>query len=816
MTPESLAQARALIGRTVDPSPGAPTYRAFSFDIFDTFLMRRCTGPDGVYERAFQLAPVPAGKRGLVESFVQHRMLAEHKARFKRWEQGLPLEVTIDEIYAQFATRVFGLSNTDRPALARAEFQAELDLCRANPDMVALFRNAQAAGLKAGFLSDTYWSSAQLAELLIQAAPDLTWDFLYASCEHGVGKGSGLFDPYLSDHALAPEECLHIGDNGVADVLVPEKLGLKTIHYPQAPAPLGPILQREQTMMQMLQSQRGGLSRRLDGGLTWLRRIAAAEAGIDPRDPYAYSAHSVVGPVMAAFQRFIKRRVAQIRADGRRAAVLFLARDGFLPLQVWEQDNAGPAHYIEINRRVALVGCADNVEPLQDLFKLMGIINESAVDTFLKTKLPSVSAYFRDKPGQISTGMQFARALPDLITEAEMHDLSLAMRDRMIAYLRHSVADFDACTDLILVDLGYGGTIQRALRGLFDHAGLPHALHGVYLATVDDAYAGLPDQDSAVGLLDDAVLTPLAKRVLLRNIAVIEQFCSAPVGSVRDYDGALPLREPEIRAPEQLAFAADMQRHILNFARSYGAAAARLGFDPLQDADLAAAWSAALLGRFLLLPTAQEQEVFGQMQHDVNLGSRALIDMIDAPAMADMLGTMPFPQVCAAKEPPMWLAGSLSTVSPMAGYAYALAGFGLLGGDQLAELRGDELTVSVIKNQEGQSLPASRMTTGFGEIRLRIPVLRRHTGSVVAIPLNAFMASGVIRSLTVQQGSNSVQAMGSRLIQPLPLGAVRGLDTCLSGQHFRADGEDAHLLIDLPEGESPLSILTLTVTPLAA
>src|SRR5260370_4650653 len=267
MTPESLEQARDLIG--------TDGIAAFSFDVFDTFLLRRTPAPDGVYERAFHYAPIPPNRRMTVESFVQHRILAEAKTRQKRW-QPQAIEITIDDIYAEFATHVFGLPSSARRELADAEFRAELDLCFLNREIHSLYEEARAKRLKVGFISDTYWSSRQLTELLRNVAPDLTFDFLYASCEHGFGKAGGLFNSYLKDEELSAENAAHIGDNPVADIRAPKALGLTTVYYPQTISSLSHIFERERGTFQLLQSLRGDISKRLDDGLQAIRRLAAA------------------------------------------------------------------------------------------------------------------------------------------------------------------------------------------------------------------------------------------------------------------------------------------------------------------------------------------------------------------------------------------------------------------------------------------------------------------------------------------------------------------------------------------------------------
>lgn len=802
MTPESLAKAQSQLE--------AAGTAAFSFDIFDTILLRRCTDPTGVYERAFQLAPIPADRRMCVESFIQNRQLAEHKARQRKWHSGRGTEATIEEIYAEFPVHSMGLPMSARPLLAAAEFDAELDLCFLNRDVYAVYQAARARGLRAGFISDTYWSRDQLERLLRHVAPDLQFDFLYSSCEFGMGKAGGLLHHYLQSEGLAAAQAVHLGDNPVADIAAANQLGMRAIHYPQMSAPLFEIFQQEVAAAQLIGAQRPGTSRRLDGGLAALRRLATADLPADA-GCHAFVGSAVLGPVLTGFQRFIERRVAELRAEGRRVEVLFMARDGYLPFRLWN-GSAERANYVEINRRIALVGSSDGFEALQMVVGSADQLDEKFLTAYLKEDLPAVSEYIRRQPGQVISGAELASRLPELIGPDKMRELSRSMRQRLLGYLRQTVFDFDACTDLVLVDVGYFGTSQRALRGLFDREGLEKRIHGVYLMTIDYQFSALDPRDSVSGFLDDSLLSPQAKLMLQRNVAVLEQLLSAPVGSVSNYDGAAVQREDDYRSRPQLQFCSAVQDYCGQFFDAYRAKAAAFGCDPLADVEAARLWSAVVLSRFLLMPSSAERKVFGQLQHDVN--SFTVTPMVDAAEVETLLATMTWPDVFALREPPMWLSASLSAVSPSAGYLYALSGFGFAADAALADTDLGTLDANLIKGSEGIKVPVTCTLTGFRELRLRIPVLQKHSGSVVALLLKGPLRRGTIRSLTLQDGPDSAHALRNRNVQALPVEQISGLKAQVSCGYFEATEADGHLLLAVPPFDQPLSILTLTVSPL--
>lgn len=302
---------------------------AFSIDVFGTFLLRRCTGPDGVFERAFQLSATPAAT---AEDFIRERRAAEMAARQSARAARGSSEVSIEEIYRHFPTAPFGLGEDAGAALVAAEFQAERELCFANPALSAHLQALRSAGTRVGFIADTCWSGRQVAELLLAVAPDLRWDFLFASCDHGRRKAEGLFALALSELRVAPQAAAHLGDNDLADVISARALGMRAVFHAETDPALEASFQQEDDL----------LASYLDGGARALRRAIGTCAAGDESAAFTYGLH-VLGPVMTAFDRFVAARVAGLCRDGGQAAVVFAAGLGRLPLDLWQAAREVPA-----------------------------------------------------------------------------------------------------------------------------------------------------------------------------------------------------------------------------------------------------------------------------------------------------------------------------------------------------------------------------------------------------------------------------------------------------------------------------------------
>jgi FMN phosphatase YigB (HAD superfamily) len=792
-------------------NPQSSETRAYSFDIFDTFLLRACTTPDAVFERAFQLSPIAASFPDAAGSYVQHRCQAEARARRTAKADSGCIEVGIEDIYRHFPFRLFGLDRKALPALVRAEFEAEIDLCRANAEMVRHYLAIRASGVRTGFISDTYWSRSQLAMLLRSCHPGLVWDFLYASCESRTNKSERLFAIYLAEQAVAPSQAMHIGDNENADIKGARRLGIATRYYPQASLALTSIFHREAAIGDKLCLKKTAC---LDHGLRTLRRVIASHT---PETSALFDLGvTVLGPAMQAFNAFIADRVARLDRRGRKTAVAFLGRDGFLSHQVWEATQDKPASYVALNRRVSLVGSATTLDPLIELFSKVFKIDAKTFADIVKMLPRPVVEFFSRCPDGIATGEELADALPGLIGNDEIAALAADMRTELLRYLQREIADFDDCDDLFLIDLGYSGSIQKALRRILDIEGVPTRLHGLYLLTMDDAFDDIVDDDTAEGFVSDLVVSPHAKRMLMRNVALLEQMCCAPTGSVRGYRDGEVLFEDHPQSPRQLAFGREVRAGALAFAKAAGERSAAHKLAPFSDLDVAARSTAAILGRLLLLPTDDELPLFGSLKHDVNLGTHALAPLLDGVFASRLQVAQALPLACTATAPPMWLAGSFAAISPVHNFLYLLFGTNQLPPDIFGDIKCGQIAIGLFAGDGASHLAeASCYRTGLGDMRLRIPITRNMGIRTVVVPIAKLAREGLISGPFLQSGSDLKEALKSTDVVKLPDDQLCHAGLARSGRHYRATQEDGALVITLLDQTAPIVMISVGLTPLS-
>ncbi|WP_061025601.1 hypothetical protein [Bradyrhizobium sp. CCH5-F6] len=790
----------------------AQTVSAWSFDVFDTFLLRACTTPDGVFERTYELSDISRSRPNVSASFVQHRIQAEARARRTAKDKRGTSEVHIDEIYSCFPFNLFGLTRRDLSFLVESEFAAELDLCRANPDMLRQYMDMVSAGHRVGFISDTYWDSDRLARLLRACHPGLTWDFLYASCDHGSSKSDLLFAKYLACEGIDAGASFHVGDNDRADIKGAKRHGIRPRYYPQATAQLASKFQRETAMFELLCQ---GVPSRLDHGARTLRRMVAARSA--ESSPAFNLGVTVLGPVLAAFDAFVARRCEQIAGHGRKVALGFLGRDGFLSYRIWQDLHELSSAYVEINRRVSLIASADTMQPLVDLLGKVFRIDAPTFRDMVKIMPPRVAAFFATRPGGIASGEELAEALPVLMDPAEIVALAAGLRARLLVYLRQVIPGLDDCTDLVLVDLGYSGSVQKALRRIFDLEGIDIRIHGAYLMSLDDAFDDLAEQDSAEGFVSDLVVTPHVKRMLIRNVALLEQVCCSADGSVRDYDGGAVLREINPRPPEQIALAAEIQAGVQAFAQSAGDAARDYVLDLHAAPDVAARWCAATLARLLLLPDDDELALLGTLKHDVNLGTHALAPLLDQRFVRDQITARGLSAACTAAAPPMWLAGSFADLSPSYGYLYVLFGANRLPADVFEERPCGPVQVGLFRTGSDVMLESVTVyRTGLGELRLRIPLSRTMGIAMIALPLAKFAPDGLLHGVTVQQGDDVRSASESQDVVGLADDSLVYAGLQRNGAHYRTESDDGCLLIPVAPMTTAIAVYSVAITPLGS
>ena len=188
-------------------------YDVISFDIFDTLILRNVELPKDV----FRIVGMKIG----VSGYERIRTKAENYCKEK-----YGCKYTIKDI----CCRIEEVTGVDSKKLIKTEFDTELQIIQENPYLKKVYESIVNHGKKIIIVSDMYWPQEYLKKILYKCGYD-GWTSLYVSCDYEADKRSGrLYDIVKND--ISPNtRIIHVGDNRLSDVLVPQNKGISSFYY---------------------------------------------------------------------------------------------------------------------------------------------------------------------------------------------------------------------------------------------------------------------------------------------------------------------------------------------------------------------------------------------------------------------------------------------------------------------------------------------------------------------------------------------------------------------------------------------------------
>jgi FMN phosphatase YigB (HAD superfamily) len=623
---DALAQALERHGQGID---------VLSLDCFDTLLWRTTPEPTDVF---CELAP----------PVTRHtRMVAEKTARERRLVTDACGEVELGDIYR------CALPGADEGEIERrvaAEIEAEHRHCVAFRPAVALIRAARERGLRVVVVSDTYLNTDQLRELLCAKIGSETVamiERIFCSSAFGVSKSRGLFGRVLSALGVPPQRVLHVGDNAKADVVPARELGMRPLHLQQGDEALA-----EQWRLELAALLTADDRLRASGVPMLPHRPLLAEKTRAVGGDGERLGYATLGPLMYGFARWVREQRDALAAGGRRVKVCFLMRDGHLPLRAYQviaPDDAN-AFALEISRFVAY---AATLREPADALAYLGLMSDSVrLDALARQLLftpQETAALVARSKGRRDPVHRLAKDVLRPANFAKVRARSAEVRERLFRYLRATI-DPQPGEVLLLVDIGAAGTVQNRVQDTIAEA-FGVQLEGRYLLLRDVPRA----TDGKRGFLGPDRFDGRLLESLYNAIAVVEQLCTVAQGSVVGYDDhGVPQRNSAEFSPQQVAERDRVQSACLRFvADAQSAARSEAGH------STRAQWHGAVaaLVRLLLLPMRGEADFFRRFVHDMNLGLKETVPMVDPVAAGQDLRRIG--PVYAVSSPRVFVAAEL-------------------------------------------------------------------------------------------------------------------------------------------------------------
>jgi len=611
---------------------------ALTTDVFDTIVWRTVPEPTDVFvvlgqalaERKALDASLDPGSFALVRQ--QSEAAAREQLRLKT---GCP-EVRLEEIW-------HCIPEWCHQPLSRAEaIQLEIDTERGilvpDLDIVHLLRVANEAGVPVYAVSDTYFSPAQIRSIFTQPfLTDIRFEAIFTSSDRRASKSGDLFDHVLATVRCGAELVAHLGDNDDADIAPARERGIGAAHVPRRPPRLQHLLRRESSYHRVRglaptdpdEATRGDLAD-LDGSLVQLRAKMALhrEAHDTPsalRPMWDYGAE-VLGPPLAGFADWV---VEQARRQGVHR-LHCLMREGDFLSELIDHAAAAAGSDVEttrlyLNRQVAAVASigdasAEEISPLlsrrepvtaRQLLEMLGVDSEL---------VPGLAGFLDSR---VEEGVRRKETL-DALEKDEAVSLQIqaharALRERIVRMVRRQHDDGDE--QFVLVDLGWGASIQRRLAELFHQAEVDLRVDGLYFLTHAGAVETIRLGGRVGGFLARFGQPGAITAAVMRSPEVLEQVCMPEQGTQVGLTEELEPILAEVRRSEtQLVEAAAVRDGIRAFQRTYlryrSALPGKVG-----SLGRAAEQLAPIVARSCVDPTIEEAARFGAWNHDAGEGT---------------------------------------------------------------------------------------------------------------------------------------------------------------------------------------------------
>lgn len=590
-----------------------------SLDCFDTLVWREVMAPTDAF---YRLSDYPTFKElGLT---ARSRISGESAARSARQLRDGKHEVTLAEIYRHTVPE----ARDDQIAqLVADELALEKQICFGFAPMISLVRRAKQRSKRVIVVSDTYFDEPQLRELIAAAlgiaSLDGLIDGVYCSSGFGISKFNGLFAEVMRELKAESGDILHIGDNVAADAVGALKSGIQGVHFSAFSGPVEEVIRLHAAAANILTPQI-----RDQRPLPSLCNALWAQHA-NKLDAAQRIGHTMLGPVILGYMRWVADRAIEMLQQGKRPHLVFLLRDGWFPHRVYERLVAADPRLAEIRHSEAEVsrfsGYAasfTNLDQINEYLSFIGVSDRYEALT-KQLLLPSKTAavLIREAKAKPNGWRIFVKRVREQQTLRQILASSAAYRRRMMGYLAKTVG-VERGESVIFVDLGYAGTVQSKVQQPMEQD-LGVEVEGAYLLLRDVHTARIDKR----GWLDRSTMDARSVHSLVNHIAMLEQLCTCDQQSVVDYtDDGRPVRRTGELSDRQDALRDRIQAAALEFVDLALASPGPAGW---KRAEAVRDTGAALLGRFLFLPSREEVEVLNDFHHDVNLGTKDLLRLFD-------------------------------------------------------------------------------------------------------------------------------------------------------------------------------------------
>lgn len=431
-----------------------------SFDVFDTLLKRDVPNPVDIFsivENNFN-----------VSDYKKLRIEAEKRARNATSGREVSFQEIIDNIPVN-----------DKSYCMESEILSEIELATPNCDMLDIYDYC-VKNKKVILISDMYLSREVLAKLL-QKIGITGYEKLYISNELNETKASGeLFNYVLQDNMLEGKKILHIGNSFKADYVNARMCGMRSFKIATKNVRTRKkykVATREQDKLNYL--------------LAFINNHT--HKGYSNYEKFGYECF---GPLLYGF---IKWLYDDMKHNGVEQ-VFFMARDGFVMRQVYHEmgyQNDIPDFYFEASRRSLRIPAYNRTMGFEDVLRELTVPNKTNLLQIFDSLGLEADKYNKeiakvglDKTEHLKRDLLVSnekfKQLFDIIYEDVMENAA-AEAEQLDKYL----AQFDFSKRTAIVDIGWGGSMQKYLISTLDRLHIKNNVIGYYVGLSAKAHKNL-------------------------------------------------------------------------------------------------------------------------------------------------------------------------------------------------------------------------------------------------------------------------------------------------------------------------------------
>jgi predicted HAD superfamily hydrolase len=604
-------------GLRVQGRPSAKQYARLckaslvTLDVFDTSLLRTVGRPVDVFALTAWRFAQRHGRSVGGSAFTSARIAAEAESRKLARSAGR-CEVTLSEIYAKLDPSVGGSCHRD---LMLEELATERDVSFADPNVLALYNDLCDLGVPIAFVSDTYFST-QFVEQLLCEAGYTRQHRVFTSCEMGESKhDGGLFEAVARETGVQSKSISHIGDNVHSDVSMARRAGARAFWYVRSRERRFKYAEKGNHEAELAACVMQGVS----------ASFGPAEVGANSA-PWQKVGRDVAAPLYLAFTQWMIAGMRQVTPD----VALFCARDGLIVKKVYDRlrpsyGTLPPSHYFLVSRRSLVFPAFEKIGPRELEFLCGSVCDIPVNEYFRRIGLDGdVERFLIEKHGlslqSVVSSVEDKQRLKEIMSELTSRVLEIACTERevLLRYLREMGCEM--WQKIAICDVGWHGSLQEALRKVLLPEKPNLEMFGYYVGTSRKVHDVQSSSSILEGWLWNAGLPHDRMDVQENGREVMEFLFTARHPSIigRTFDGTStsPIYDEEAAADLRNREAADaVQEEALACIDRYMQA-----FGGLRPAQLCAEDAYRRLARLIERPTRAEVRFIGALVHVAGFG----------------------------------------------------------------------------------------------------------------------------------------------------------------------------------------------------